>query len=211
MKYDSCRLCFPAPSSNLAAAVLRYGRKAIVYFKIPFEHLLLHAVFEPSTPSFSISWKLLDFYARQICASSTEAYVLRFRRSFDQLVPPCREKLDATTSTVRSSRISNGRFDLDNDALRNPASSRSSWTLIESNSPVVYGNDMLTSLGSDLPSGFISRNPPENVKLKAAAVPIERCDPREVRFSFFLIHRVWVLMNNRQMCRWPSRRMERLD
>jgi len=176
---DCChRLCFPTPSSTLASAILQYGQEAVLYLKIPFENSLIHAVFDPhprsdhpSGPSFSISRKPIDIHALKIFASpiSDETFACRIQRISNRVA--------GLEESLKSAHRKENE-----DALRKPASSRTSWTLVES-SLLVHRNDTVCCLGIDMPtanSGFIFENPQENVTPETAAVPVESCGPLEV-------------------------------
>jgi len=149
-RWDCCRrLCFPTPSSTLAAAILQHGQEAVLYLKIPFENSQIYAVFDPhhrsdhlSGPSFSISRKPIDIHALKIFASSVtvETSACRIQRISN--------RLEETSNGITKSVHRKERLE-DEDALRKPASSRTSWTLVESDPLLVHGNDTVCCLGSE--------------------------------------------------------------
>jgi hypothetical protein len=202
----SRRLCFPTVSSTLAAAIIQYRQEAVAYFKIPFQSSLLHAVFvphprpdHPSGPSLFTSWKPIDIL--QIFESPIsdikEASTCRIQRLFDRAASLSGETLNATAKTIHC--VSTEQVDLDQGALRKSDSSRTSCTLVETDSHLVHGEDMPCPLGPDLPtatSGFIFEKPLDNMAPEVT-VTVEKCEPYKVSSSFE--SRILVLIDDRKI------------
>lgn len=190
--YSCRRLCFPASSSTLAAAIVQYGREAVLYFKIPFEKkLLLYAVFDPharsdcpSGPSFLISWKPINIHALEVFASA----VSDIRKA-----SICRTQSATNRTTAVLKETSNAAFNhvLDQDRLQNPASFLTSWTskTVAPKVVVVSRCEVSSSFGS--PHSFVDRwqaNAPTNLLENQMADAMERKLPRYVFIFMILFH-----------------------